>query len=85
MLVALAAAALLFAQAVPASSDTARPVPVAKSDAPEKPKLICTTEIPTGTKFAQRICRTPEEAKALEDDARNRSDAMRACKSGMGC
>ena len=83
MLVAFAAAVLLLAQAGPAAP--APPAAAAKPAAPEKPKQICRTEIQTGSKFSKRMCLTADEWKAMEASARDQSEAMRACRSGMGC
>lgn len=43
---------------------------------PEKPKLICREEIPTGTRFPKKVCETPEEAKRRVEGSRRSFDEM---------
>ena len=86
MLLAIAAAGLLFAQAeAQVATPAAQTVAAASAAKPDKPKQICKTETQTGSNFSKRICHTAEEWKAMNDAARDQSDAFRACKNGMGC
>ena len=82
MLVVLASAALLLAQAAPEKSGTA---PVQPPTASEKPKQICRQEQQTGSNFSKRVCHTAEEWKAMADEARKQSDDFRSCRNGQGC
>ena len=87
MLLAIAAAGLLFAQAEAQAAAPAAPAAsaAAAKPAPEKPKQICHNETQTGSNFSKRICHTAEEWKAINDAAREQSEALRNCKNGLGC
>ena len=75
MLIALAAAAAILAQAAvtpapepPAATSTPAPTIAPATVKPAKPKLICHDEIVTGSIMSRRVCRTREqiEAKLIE-------------------
>lgn len=63
---------LLFLLAALAA-EAAAPEPTAK---PEKPKLVCRQETPTGTRFAKKVCMTPEDAKRRAEGSRRSFDEM---------
>ena len=79
MLLAAALAGVLFAQAAPAAVPAQTPAlsaeaKAAKPEKPKKPKLICTTEQPTDSFIAKRVCRTPEQIEAERNSSRRTVD-----------
>jgi hypothetical protein len=78
MLLAAALAGVLFAQAAPAAGPAQTPpaaeAKAAKPEKPKKPKLICTTEQPTDSFIAKRVCRTPEQIEAERNSSRRTVD-----------
>ncbi|WP_293905984.1 hypothetical protein [Phenylobacterium sp.] len=85
MLIAIAAAGLMLAQAAapPATTATVAPVtaPAPAPDKPKKPKLICREETQTDSIIPRRVCRTPEQAAAEHEAAEK---LLRNCQ-GPGC
>jgi hypothetical protein len=79
MLIAVAAAGVLLAQAAPPASPSAPgPAPAAaKAEKPKTPKLICVQERSTDSFIAKRVCRTPEQIEAERQAARNGADDVR--------
>ena len=92
MLIALAAAFAILAQAAPASTPAAPPPPAAGSagapaaSKPPKPKMICHEEVSTGSIMSRRVCRTPEQIEADELQAKRdqemRADHLAVCHGG---
>ena len=78
MLIAIAAAGWLLAQAAaPAPPGTApAPAPAAKAEKPKKPKLICVDETHTESFIPKRVCRTQEQIDAERDAARKSTNAV---------
>lgn len=85
MLILMAAASLLLAEATPAAQP-AKPAAEAKAEAPKKPKLICVEEEQMGSHFKKRICRTKEEVDAERRAAERTNQAIgdhyAVCKAG---
>ncbi|MBT8142307.1 MAG: hypothetical protein HKN88_10550 [Gammaproteobacteria bacterium] len=42
-----------------------------------KEKLICTTEVKTGTRFSKRVCRTRKELDEMQEQAREQQRGTR--------
>jgi hypothetical protein len=86
MLLAIAAAGLLFAQAgaqVATPASTSAPAPAAAQ--PEKAKQVCRQQSQTGSNFSKRVCHTAEEWKQISAAAKSDTDALRSCQNGAGC
>lgn len=87
MLIVIAAAGWLLAQAAAAPAQTtaapaaAAAARAAKPEKPKKPKLICTEETQTDTIIPRRICRTAEQVEA---DRKSADRLLRSCE-GPGC
>ena len=82
MLIAIAAAGWLLAQAAAgpppaqAAAPAAQPTAAAKPEKPKKPKLICEDETSTDSFIAKRVCRTPEQVEAERQAGRSQTDAV---------
>jgi hypothetical protein len=91
MLIALAVAAILAqgAQAEPpAPTATPQAASVPAPEKSKKPKMICHSEVATGSIMSKRVCRTPEQVEAdrlqAKRDTDSLSDHLAACR-GAGC
>jgi len=88
--IALAVAAIM-AQGAQAEPPAATPTPQAASvpaEKPKKPKMICHSEVVTGSIMSKRVCRTPEQVEAdrlqAKRDTDSLTDHLAACR-GAGC
>jgi hypothetical protein len=43
----------------------------------EKPKMVCRTETPTGSRFSKRVCMTAEEAEARSEASKKAFETLR--------
>ena len=86
MLIALAAAFAILAQAAPASTPAAGSAGAPAASKPPKPKMICHEEVSTGSIMSRRVCRTPEQIEADELQAKRdqemRADHLAVCHGG---
>lgn len=71
----LSAGLMLSAEMTPAAGAAATPPPAA-AEPVAKPKKICTTTTDLGSRLPVRICRTPEEAKAIAEASKQQLQDM---------
>jgi hypothetical protein len=64
---------LLIMLAVLAAGPPAAPEKAADA----KPKMVCRTETPTGSRFSRRVCMTAEEATAQSDASKKAFETLR--------
>ena len=77
MLIAIAAAGLLLAQAAaPATPASAPAAATSKPEKPKKPKLICEEETRADSFISKKVCRTPEQIEAERRNSRDEADAV---------
>ena len=79
----VSALVLSMALAAPAFADTVTPSPApepvkarAKDKGGKAPGVVCTSEIPTGSRFPVKVCTTPEQRRGQSKDAQNAQERM---------